>query len=163
VDEDTGCWHWLLAFDGSSPKIHYWHPVKKTRVTGRGRNAATVLSRGKDIPKGHIAFPTNVCKSPDCCNPRHCRTGTKKQWGQWLTKTGQVKGLPVKCAAARKAWDKRGRKITPEGAAHIRASDKTNRQLAADLGVSQFAVWSVRHRQSHIPTMANASVFTWRP
>jgi hypothetical protein len=161
VDEDTGCWHWLMAQCEGVPRLHYWHPTTNERKTGKGRRVALVLARGSDLPKGHIAWEKNCCGSADCVNPAHSRHGTKTQWGEWLAATGRVKDLPSKCAGARRGWEKRGRKITPEGAQLIMTSFKSQRELAEELGVSQYAIWCVRQGNCHLPTMRNASVWTW--
>lgn len=161
VDEDTGCWHWSMAMFAGAPRVHAWLPDTGREVTMRGRRAALYLEQGHDIPAKHIAYARHCCKSDDCVNPAHSRSGTKAQWGKWLTKTGKTKNLPSKCVAARKGWDKRGRKLTPEDVADIRSSKDSIVKTARRLGVSTGAVSSVLQQLSHRPLMAGASVFTW--
>jgi hypothetical protein len=163
VDDDTGCWHWCMAFTEGAPKVHYWHPVTGERCVGKGRRVALILARGKDLPPKNLAWQRMCCASSDCVNPDHARSGSKAEWGRWLSSTGRVKNLPAKCAASRKAWDKRGRTITPEMVTLIRHSDKSNMELAAELGCSSFAIWCVRMNKCHTAGMRNSSVFAWMP
>lgn len=162
LDEITECWHWTLSSTNGSPKVHFKHPVSGKWVSGKGRRVALILARGKDLPRGHVAYARLCCQSKDCCNPDHCQSGTKAKWGAFLTKTGRVKSLPSKVAASRKGWDTRGRKITPEMVADIRSrGDESAAACARRLGVSAFAVWSVDTQQTHRPLMRGASVFNF--
>jgi hypothetical protein len=164
VDEDTGCWHWRLSLCDGVPKVHVTHPaLPRPGHIMRGRRAALLLARGRDLPAGHVAYARLTCQSADCVNPSHCQSGDRHAHGRYLTKSGKVKGLLSKRKASRAMWDKRGRKVTPEVRAHILASDATTYALAKELNLSQFAVWSVRKGAVHTPHLAQASVFTWRP
>ncbi len=163
VDEITGCWTWTGAAPGGWPNVHFVHPISRERVTAKGRRAALILARGEDLPKRHVAWQRACCDNPLCVNPEHSRSGSKKEWGRWLTASGKVKNLASKAAGSLSAWDKRGRKITPEGASLIRSSTASTYSLAKELGVSHFAVWSVRVGLSHKGQINNASVWTFRP
>jgi hypothetical protein len=165
VDDDTGCWHWRLSKCDGVPKVHVTHPaLPRPGHIMRGRRAALLLARGRDLPAGHVAYARLCCTSADCVNPDHCQSGDRHAHGRYLTKSGKVKGLLSKRKASRAMWDKRGRKVTPEVAAHILASKATLQALAKELGISQFAVWTVRKKGAvHTPHLAQASVFTWRP
>lgn len=163
VDQETGCWHWRMAMCDGVPRVHYCHPQTGARLTGKGRRAALILERREALPAGHVAWAKKCCASADCCNPDHAQSGTKKKWGKWLTASGRVKNLPSKCAGARRAWDTRGRKITPEDVALIRSSDKSSREIAAEIGCSQYAAWSIRRKACRNEGMQNSSVWEWRP
>lgn len=163
IDEDTGCWHWSLSFLNGMPRVYYRAPDGSGPRHDRGRRAALVLLRGAPLPPGHIAWPKAMCQSPGCVNPKHAQSGTKQEWGRWLAQTDAMKNLPSKAAASRKAWDTRGRKVTPDMVQEILHSNESLASLSKRLGVSAFAVGSVRLRKSHLPTMKNASVFAWRP
>lgn len=163
VDDITECWHWSLSIHAGAPRVTFMAPDTKQYVKTRGRKAALYLERGVDMPKGHVAYAKMCCKSTDCCNPEHSRSGTKKQWGDWLAQSGAVKGLPSKCAGARKAWDKRGRTLTPEMVAEIRRSNEPDEAIGARFGVTGYAVWSVRRGLTHSSGMNGSSVFGWRP
>ena len=165
LDDVTGCWHWSLSCSNGWPKVHVTHPaLPRPGFMMRGRRAALLLARGRDLPPGHVAYARLSCTSADCVNPAHCQSGDRQAHGAYLTQSGKVKGLLTKVKASRAIWDKRGRKITPEVRAHILASDATTYALAKELGLSYFAVWSVRKKGAvHATHLAQASVFTWRP
>lgn len=163
VDDITGCWTWAGAAPCGWPNVHFRHPVSGQLMTSKGRRVSLILARGMDLPKGHVAWQRACCDNALCVNPDHSRSGTKKEWGRWLTASGKVKNLPSKAAGARAVWDKRGRKITPESASLIRSSTASNHELAKKLGVSYSSVWSVRQGLSHNVTLQNASVWTYRP
>lgn len=163
IDDVTGCWLWRGAISDGAPKVHFRHPVSLERTDAKGRRVALILSRGEDLPRGHVAWQRVCCDSPLCVNPEHCRSGPKKEWGRWLTASGKVKNLPSKCVAARKGWDTKGRKFTPEMRQQIMADSRPVTTIAAELGVSRMGVWSVRQQLSHRDGMANSSVWTFRP
>ena len=162
IDEATGCWHWSMhrADDGAS-MVWLIHPLTKTKIKMRGRRAALVLSRGKDLPPKHLAFAKMCCASDDCCNPEHSRSGTKVQWGEYMRLSERMKDLPARRLASLKTWDKRGRKLTPEVVAEIRASDASIRSLAIKYGVAHFTVHLAKHRATHTEGLRGSSVFSW--
>ena len=165
VDDVTGCWHWRLSKCAGVPKVHVTHPaLPRPGHIMRGRRAALLLARGRDLPKGHVAYARLTCTSPDCVNPAHCQSGTRDDHGRYLSQSGRVKGLLSKVKSSRAMWDRRGRKVTPEIRTHILSSDASTYALARELNLSQFCVWSVRKAGGnagvHLP---QASVFTWRP
>ncbi len=162
VDDITGCWLWSMALaEGGQPHVHYLCPDTGRKLTGKGRRVALLLA-GVQVKPTEVAFARAVCAEPTCCNPEHARAVTKKQWGHALSLSGKVKNLPSKCAAARRAWDTRGRRITPAMAAEIRGSAAPVRELAARFAVSEFAVWSCRARRTHLQGMPGSSVFHLR-
>jgi hypothetical protein len=163
IDSETDCWHWSLAMVQGAPTVHFVAPDTGARTKMRGRRAALYLSTGQDIPAGHVAFARLKCRSADCVNPAHCTSGDRHHHGAWITAAGVHQWPDAKAkrsAASRKAWDKRGRKITQEQAHLIRTSDEDTHSLAKQLGRSQFAVWSVRAGKTHREHLAQASVFT---
>lgn len=144
------------------PRVHLVSPAHGRKVVARGRRAALLLARGEDLLPGHVAYARLSCTNKLCVNPEHCRSGTKAKWGKHLTESGAVKHLPSKCVASRKAWDTRGRKLTPEMVADIRSRGEEGiHKCAKRLGVSQFAVWSVDKQLTHRPLMRGASVFSF--
>lgn len=161
IDDICGCWLWQLsAIDGNSPKVHVRTP-EGNRIM-RGRRAAVYLS-GRRICAGQVAYPADECRNEMCVNPDHACVGSKALAGAALRRTGRMRNIPSKIAAARKAWDQRGRKITPEMAAEIRSSTESTHELAKRMGLSQFTIWSCRVGQTHKGVVAGASAFTWRP
>lgn len=157
VDEVTDCWHWRLSFDQGSPRVSYICPTAKKRVTTRGRRAAVVLSRGEAISTKVACFATADCHSVDCCNPTHCRTGTRRAAGAALAKSGRMKNLPQKVAAALRSVMKM-RHLTPAQAAEIKDSDEPTRALAERYGVAMSVIRDCRSGRSYAPR--GASVFS---
>ena len=163
VDAETECWHWRLAMVQGSPKVHFVAPDGSGRRTMCGRRAALYLHRGIDIPRGHVAFAKLMCRSADCVNPEHSTSGDRHAHGAWITAAGVHNWPDAKAkrsAASRKAWDKRGRKLTAADVQQIRASSESAAKIAGRIGVSQFAVWAARVGNTHRPHLPQASVFT---
>lgn len=161
ISPDTGCWHWRLSMLDNAPRVHVV-TREGERTIMRGRRAALYLQRGRDLPKGHVAYARLQCKAVDCVNPAHCMSGDRRAHGEYLRASGRVKGLPSMSAGSRRQWASR-RKITDEMAREIRTSTESTYALAKRMGLSQFAVWSCRAGRSHRETMGAASVFSWRP
>lgn len=160
IDHDTGCWHWSMAFNQGSPRVHVRLPDGSNKVM-RGRAAAFYIRTGSFIPQGMCAAPMN-CRSADCVNPDHAKLVTRAQHGKLLSESGAVKSRPAKVRAARETAQKL-RKLSPEQIAEILASSESSYALASKFGVSQYAIWRVRDGQSYrdnLP-MRNASVFNW--
>ena len=83
VDEDTGCWHWRLSKCDGVPKVHVTHPaLPRPGHIMRGRRAALLLARGRDLPAGHVAYARLTCQSADCVNPSHCQSGDRHAHGR---------------------------------------------------------------------------------
>lgn len=137
VDEVTGCWHWGLSMVQGSPKVWYVDS-DGNRKCGRGRRIALELVGG--IKPGQTAFAKDKCKSDDCVNPDHCQAGTRAAAGAAITRSGRWKNHPKKMAASRETAKKR-RKLTDEQRAEIRMRTESNKKLAAEYGVSQYAIW----------------------
>lgn len=162
VDDITGCWHWRMALDDGFPTVHFVTPDTGRHAKMRGRRATLYLARGKDLPRGHGAFAKLCCESKDCVNPDHARSGDRKAHGEYLQRSGIVKGLPGKIAAAKARWMGR-RKLSAEAVAEIRRGGMSDYRFAEKFGVSQFAVWSARVGRSHKEVPGAGSVFNWRP
>lgn len=160
VDPDTGCWHWLqCCIPCGLPKVHLVHPVTGKRYQTTGRRAAVLLATGKEVPKGHTAWPRPCCDSIDCVNPEHTRTGTRKAHGQWLEKTARLKDRETYRAAARRKA-KAQQAMTPEQVAEIRRNPGVAIRTYADrFGVSAFTVWSARKHLTYTDVAQRVSVF----
>ena len=167
VDPDSGCWHWGLSLTRGIPCLHIVTPDTGKPLKARGRRAALYLDRGADLDAGQWAFARSCCNSLDCVNPAHARSGSRKQFGAWLKSSGTLKGLPGKIKASRDTWDNRGRTLTPACVEKIRSSTASTYALAAELGVSQCAVWLARRGKTHkhvgFAGIKASSVFEWRP
>ena len=158
IDPDTGCWHWGLAIVQGYPKVHFVTPEGK-RVSMRGRRAALYLRRGRDLPKGKMAFPADQCRAVDCVNPAHARFGDRLVHGEYLKRTGKAKS-PRKTAANKAIARAKRAKITSEQAAEIRHSEESTYALARKYGIAQSAIWSIKKGRSWLDTLPTASVFS---
>lgn len=159
VDSDTGCWHWGLGFSCGSPKIHFVTPDTKRERGMRGRRVALYLKRGRDLPKKHVAFPGDGCRSADCVNPSHCTSGNRFALGEYLRRMGLTK-TPAKIASAKRAARTYLAKITMDDARAIRASEETTYALAKQYGIAQSAISSIKLGRLWQDTLPQASVFS---
>lgn len=163
VDTDTGCWHWKQCFHQGSPRVIMPHPTTGKIVHMRGRRAALVLQRGRDLPAGHKAWRRDCCESDDCVNPAHARSGTRLQWSAWARREG-VYDTQAKRIAMRRLAEKRTRVLDEAKRREIVESSESTYALAKRYGCSQFAVWRVRAGQDRTgQLLPGASVFSWRP
>lgn len=149
VDEVSGCWHWGMAIVDGAPTVH-WVDAAGVRRKARGRRASLLIA-GRVIPKGHVAFAKATCKSDDCVNPDHSRSGNRDEEGAAITKSGIWKNSPTKIAAA-KAVARKKRKLTDAQAAEIRCSDLSDQALSKVYGLSTYAIWSLRSGRSYKAT-----------
>ena len=84
-----------------------------------------------NIPDGLIV--RHKCKNK-CVNPSHLELGTKKQNAEDRKRDGtELYGV-----------NKYSAKLTPEQVIEIRASNKTQRQLAAEYGVANSTIWFIK-------------------
>ena len=153
----TGCWHCRLSFDQGSPRVSMTHPVTLKTVKMRGRRAALLLRDGKDLPAGHSAYAAPGCKSLDCVNPDHSRSGNRSKVGKALAASGRVKGIEAKKRASRESGKAR-RRLSVEQVRGIRTDGRSAQEWAVETGLSRFAIWSVRRGRSYrdIPFAANS-------
>lgn len=161
VDPDTACWHWKGALSDGYP--HVWMTCPETGKQGsRSGTRAALLLSGRPIPKGHIAY--RRCDHLDCVNPAHISTGTKKEWGKWVQKTGKQKGNLQRTAANTANARRTRAKLSVEIVREIRSSNESGVALAARLGVCSQTISRVRTGRAWVDQVAtNASVFSWRP
>lgn len=148
INEETGCWHWSLSIVQGGPSVHFVDS-EGIRRKMRGRRAALILS-GKNVPASHTAYAKLVCKSSDCVNPDHCRSGKKGSENVAMAESGMWKNNPKKMNASRLLAEKR-RKLTDEQAAEIRGSDLTHQKLSEAYGLSRYAIWCIQVGKSYKP------------
>lgn len=160
VDEDTGCWLWRLSISQGVPRVHILLPDGRHGVM-RGRRAALYLARGIELQAGHVAFAAACCKRMDCCNPEHARSGTRIAAGKALSKSGRVRMLPRKVAAALRNIRLHS-KLNPQKVRDIRASEMSTRDLSRLYGVAQSHIQSIRAGKAWRELAPNASVFSQR-
>lgn len=160
IDEDTGCWHWGGGmYDDGTPSVSFIFEGK--RMAHKGRKAALLLSTGKPLPKGHVAFQGKNCKSRDCVNPAHCRSSTRANWGQYMAASGRATSISKTVNAIANGRVKA--RLTPEEAALIRISGESVAELAARYAVSVSHIKRIRAGQHWRENVRGASVFTFRP
>jgi len=141
LKEDTGCWIWTGC-------VH---------VKGYGRLKAV----GKDwyahryffarltqtkIPKG--AFICHHCDTPTCVNPEHLYLGDQQTNVSDALNRERYHGPKKPTRGEKTPWHK----LTEEDVLAIRASSKTQTELAAEYGVGQTTISDVvrRHSWTHI-------------
>lgn len=151
--EDTGCWIWLGGCNSAGDGRLY----VDRRLLSVQRAAAVLSGR---VPKdGHLAF--NTCQTHNCGNPEHVVVGTAAAKGKQRSKNGNMKG-PHRSAAIRRAWNVRGRALTPEQVTEIRESDEPLRVFVAKFGVAKSTVAKARACHATVG-VSGSSVFSWRP
>lgn len=91
----------------------------------------------KGPPKGLCVL--HRCDNPACCNPRHLFLGTKKDNSQDMVRKGRNR-----CQRGEKVALS---KLTEEKIRLIRASRKSNRQLAEEFGVCHPNISRIRSRK----------------
>jgi hypothetical protein len=140
VDPDTGCWHWRMGLSAGAPRVHICIDGKHTAM--RGRRAALLLA--DRLNPGQTAFARITCRSDDCVNPDHCRSGTRSQHGSWLTQSGRYVDSVARKVAPFKSRAARARKLDIHKAREIRASDETLEVLSLRHGVCKSVVQGVK-------------------
>lgn len=156
VDEDTGCWHWLLwCWDSGLPGVWLVQGDKRGKVSGR--RAALILA-GKCVRRGDKAFATPNCFSIDCVNPAHCRLGSMRDVMQLASERGKFDD--PRCCAHLVLHAKAHARLSEEQRLDAALSTETARQAAERLGVSERTIAHIRGARPRLPA---SSVFSWRP
>lgn len=158
-DPDTDCWHWRMSRTKAGAAVVFITFADGVRRKTSGRRAALFLSRGIEVPAHKIAFATERCKTPECCNPEHCRIGTKAQHGKYLAKHEMLK-VPSKIAAARRVAAQYRTKYSESVCEQIRRSDGPVSEIARHLGVNLRTAQHIRSGASR-PQRPPSSVFDW--
>ena len=126
VNENTGCWEWTASF-ARGGYGQFFTSVKDGREWYRAHRFSYLAYEG-GIPEGMVVM--HRCDNPRCVNPDHLRLGTQAD----NIKDREEKG--------------RGpfRKTTQDNdVAAIKASNKSARELAAELGCSPAHIWKIRN------------------
>lgn len=113
------CWIWKLAHrPNGGAAINLYDPDVGHEVVASAPRAVAIL-RGMPRPKPGKSWTT--CGHQDCCQPNHARTGTYAEWGEWLRKSGQLKGSIKRKVATTAHWRSRSA-IDMDIARQMRAS-----------------------------------------
>lgn len=141
---EDDCWKWTAAKNKQGyGKIGI--AGKGSKIEGAHR-VSWELYNCQPIPTG--LFVLHSCDNPECTNPKHLRIGTKSDnMKDMYDRARQGKrNLPIG-ESNNKAV------LTHEKVVYIRASDKTNGQLAEELSVSKTCVRLARIGETwkHVP------------
>lgn len=137
VQKGEGCWLWQAG--KIQPGYGAMHFQGRQQLAHR---IAWQLEHQRVIPKGmHIC---HHCDNPPCVRPDHLFLGSAKDNMNDMHRKGR--------AGDREWWKRPGRrhhfaKLTLEQAVEVRRlykeTDKTQRQIAEQFGVSQAAIWHI--------------------
>jgi len=151
-DQDSGC----MVFDGpmAPSSSDVWLPGFGAMSI---RKAMRILILG-DEPSGSVWAPM-VCMQRRCCNPKHWRLTTQSAYWSKLRPTLTADHRAKIAIGVRQARSN----VTPELAADIRLAEDTCDALAELHQVDRSTISAIRSGRTWKPTVAGASVFTWRP
>lgn len=126
-----GCWLWTGPKDGKGYGM--FRAGEKTR---RAHRFSYALYVGV-IPENMLVC--HRCDTPACVNPAHLFIGTSRDNAEDREQKGR--GVRPSGEAHHNA------KLTMEQAKAIRADNRKQREIAADYGISQHAVWAVKQNK----------------
>lgn len=130
----NGCWLWT----GWKNKEGYGR-FDLAELKLLATHVALLLDgRPRPSPK-HLALHSDVC-TPVCCNPAHLRWGDGKENADDRDRLGRRK--------PRRGSKHHNSKLTEDAVRYILASPKTQREVAAEFGVSQVLVGKIRRREA---------------
>jgi len=141
VHKGRTCWEWQAGRTSAGYGLIYFQGSRQL-----AHRVAWQLEYGP-IPEGRCVC--HHCDNPRCVRPDHLFVGTHKDNMNDMHHKGR--------AGDHRWWRQPGRrhhkaKITQQQASEIRllyaTTDKTQRQLASQYGVSQAAIWHVLHGKS---------------
>lgn len=138
VIEDGDCWIWQGAkqANGSTPSMQWKGKVNSVR-------RFILMAKGQ-LVKGWMA--STHCGNPHCVNPDHIAKVNRKTLS--IRNAAEMDILTRTMRAKRTAEARReggiGIKLNPELAESIRNDSRPTRTIAAEYGVSQYAVCCVK-------------------
>lgn len=161
-DDITGCWNFQVttrADRRANWTANVWLPdLQRTETLQR---AAWILA-GRPMGKARDWTVWRTCSNVVCCNPQHLRGGPRQALGQWLERSGKLKGDPTRSVINRRNKIASGQtRLTMELADWIRESEQTGIAIAHALDVSVHSVSKVRSGKAWVKTVRSASVFSW--
>ena len=155
IDPDTGCWLWRGATSKGKNKdegypvyprvymVNYTKdPSGKTKTVQSGGRAVWHAMTKTPIPNGYRVYHVQ-CSKNLCLNPAHLDCGPTKAWGESVSQKGIWKQQPRRISANRRTGLKLAA-ASPEQAAIICASDKSNKELIHELGLTRGVVSNIR-------------------
>jgi hypothetical protein len=120
---------------------------------------------GRELPAGHLVW--NKYGDKRDVNPANAISGTRAEYGQWLSKLGRNIGKPeIVAANTRIALANAISRDEVAGIELALAAGKSCRQVADELGrstdlVNRIAKGAHIHQRQQV--VRGASVFSWRP
>lgn len=143
---DEGHWLWRGAVRPSgSPNILAPDYTKGGAMTTQaGKRAVWHCVNQRALPAGWRVWGT--CDEIACCNPEHVMAGNGRAYGDWVRRSGKLKGQ-INRILANRAINKHRSVLTPESLTHILASNQSGVKLAAELGISKSVVSKARRGQ----------------
>ena len=119
------CWIWQLSTD----RFGYGNVTIK-RWTRRAHILSCEVKHMRRAQKGEVV--RHLCNNPPCCNPCHLVFGSHKDNSRDSLLHGTSKNY----------------KFDPDSVRHVRASNKTNTELAEQYGVHRRAIYNIRTRKT---------------
>lgn len=126
VAKTTGCWEWTASC-GEGGYGQFVTSVKDGHKWYRAHRFSYITHRGS-IPEGMVVM--HSCDNPRCVNPDHLRLGTQAD---------NIKDREEKCRGYLR------RTIQANDVSEIKASNKSDRELATELGCSRAHIWKIRN------------------
>lgn len=130
VDKTETCWLWTAGCSKEGRGQFRFN--EKVQLAHR----VSWFIAGHTIPDGHVI--RHKCRAANCVNPAHLETGTRAQNNADKIRDGtSARGIKHhKC------------KLTEAQVLEIFASDKTQRAIADEYGISRTNVSSIKHGNS---------------
>ena len=135
VNESTGCWEWTASF-ARGGYGQFFTSVKDGREWYRAHRFSYIAHKG-EIPGGMVVM--HGCDNPRCVNPDHLRLGTQAD---------NIKDRDEKGRGHFRNGKSGGnfrRAIPYNDVAAVKASHKSDIELAVELGCSPGHIWKIRN------------------
>lgn len=157
INSETGCWEWARATSKSHRQTS-GVPVAWDPKTGRVMSVLAIVHR--IIGKPNAPMRWRCCRNDLCCKPQHILSGTRADWGRWVSEEDVFKAATPVTVQRRSTMISAGlTKLTPADVIVIRTSSETGRELAKRFGVHCATISRVRRHQTWAEHVAGAWVF----
>lgn len=141
VNPETGCIVWTSYVDEVRGPVMRQNLIDARAAVNVRRYLFSELI-GRELKGTAESVKMKARCDEDCINEQHMVRKTRSQILRGIPKPLHVKVAMQ--AAMKKRWGK-----NPDAAAIIRASDKSNAELAQELDMSPSNVWSIRTNRTH--------------
>lgn len=131
------CWEWQASL---TPKGYGQIARGRGRSPAAAHRVAWELTNGP-IPGGQVLC--HKCDNTKCCNPNHLFIGTQKDNMADAARKGRISR-----AHQLKGEDHNQAKLTEDDVRAIRASDKSQKELAREYGVAKGTISFIVNRQT---------------